>query len=555
METLLRFNDLASLDQTTMGVGSAGLAVFARAGFVTVRGFVITPTVLSDFLKKDGIASALADFKGSEPSGDARERLRAVFLEERILWSHEMDLLTGFRELDGAVTLVNTTGKGTGAVVVYASNETTFLRAIKECWLRWVFSDAWRLESENPPALLVRKILDAETSVELRSRKSGIQVRAVYGLPEGLDDSSVTSDIYEFDLTGELSRMEQRSQGWQYVLGKLGPVKVEVDADFREEEKASGEDLMALEDIMEMLVTAKKVARCLVCFVAGKPVIYSGDLIPETKDMSMTLPHRESSLTLMSVSDEKVSRDVHIPVIGTKLYLKVDEGGDINRLGNLHVDGLMFTKDFTSDRGWPKRLLETAGEAKRRLNSSRIAVEIPDDELNELVEFSRDAQGLVGAGIELSLLLPGTRSIEEMKNAVNLVKRYWKGPKVKHWLPVRYPSNLFFMEELADNSDMFALDLDTFARLMLGATDEDDDWVDYSLSVLRSAYSEMFMGASALDKNLAVLSPDLVGAPSLLEFLVREGAEILCVRAEEFSTVKHIVASIEKRLLLERSRS
>ncbi|KYK29645.1 MAG: hypothetical protein AYK23_01560 [Candidatus Proteinoplasmatales archaeon SG8-5] len=175
--------------------------------------------------------------------------------------------------------------------------------------------------------------------------------------------------------------------------------------------------------------------------------------------------------------------------------------------------------------------------------------------MNELVEFSRDAQGLVGAGIELSLLLPGTRSIEEMKNAVNLVKRYWKGPKVKHWLPVRYPSNLFFMEELADNSDMFALDLDTFARLMLGATDEDDDWVDYSLSVLRSAYSEMFMGASALDKNLAVLSPDLVGAPSLLEFLVREGAEILCVRAEEFSTVKHIVASIEKRLLLERSRS
>ena len=65
METLLRFNDLATLNQTTLGVGSAGLAVFARAGFLTVRGFVVTPSVFSDFMKKEEVPKALAAYRAS----------------------------------------------------------------------------------------------------------------------------------------------------------------------------------------------------------------------------------------------------------------------------------------------------------------------------------------------------------------------------------------------------------------------------------------------------------------------------------------------------------
>ena len=62
----------------------------------------------------------------------------------------------------------------------------------------------------------------------------------------------------------------------------------------------------------------------------------------------------------------------------------------------------------------------------------------------------------------------------------------------------------------------------------------------------------MLMGAASLDRKVAVMSPDLVGSPTLLELLVREGVEILCLKPEEMQTVKHIVASIEKRMLLER---
>lgn len=554
METLLRFNDLACLDQTTLGVGSAGLAVFARTGFLTVRGFTVTPTVLSEFMKKDGVSRAMAEFRGNEKKGEDRDRLRGAFHDERLLWSREMDLISGFRELDGPATLVITTHKGTDTLPMYAGNEGAFLRAVKESWLKWVFSDAWKPDNEVLPAVLVRKILDAEASVELRSKKGAFQLRAVYGLPEGLDDSSISSDIYEFDTEGELTRMEQRRQGWQFVLGRHGPTKVEVDDDFQEEEKASGEMLQTLDGIMETVGTADKIARCVVCFVAEKPVIYSGDLIPETKDTFAALPHRDPSLTLMPISGKRAPSESQFPVIATKLFLKVDAAEDVDVLGDQYVEGLMFTVTFTSARGWSSRLLDTVKEARRRLNVSRIVIALPDDELDELVSFSRNARDLVESGIELSLLLPGARSVEEMRAAVGLAKRHWKGPKVGHWLPIKYPSNLFFMEALADNSDLFALDLDTFARLMLGASDEEDERVDYSLSVLRNAYSEMFMGASALDKKLAVFSPDLVSAPSLLEFLVREGVKIICVRGEEFGTVKHIVASIEKRLLLERGR-
>lgn len=555
METVLSFNDLASLDQTTMGVGSAGLAVLARAGFFTVRGFVITPSVLLEFLKKEEVTRALAEYRASGQTGEDRERLRSVFNDERLLWSHEMDIVAGLRELGGAASLVATTHLGTDALPLYAGGEGELVAGVKGCWLRWIFSDGGELEG-SLPSVMARKVLDAETSMELRRKKNEITVRAVFGLPEGLDDSSVTPDVYVFNAVGELASMEQKAQEWQYVLGRRGPVRIAVDEEFRSEEKASGEMLKSLEGIMDALLSAKKVARCVVCFVDDKPIIYSGDLIPEaTKDMAMTIPHRDASLTLLPVSEVKRAQEIHAPVIATKLFLKVDAEADVNAVGDIYVEGLIITNTFTSNRGWPSRLVQLATEAKRRLNTSWITVELPDDDMDELVVFARSAQHLVEAGIEVALLLPGLRSREELRDTVALVNSHWKGPKIERWLPIKYPSNLFFMEALAENSETLALDLDTFARLMLGSTEAKDGWVDYSLSVLRNAYAEIFMSASALDRKLAVLTPELVSAPSLLEFLVREGAEVLCVSAEEFHTVKHIVASIEKRLLLEQGRS
>ena len=60
---------------------------------------------------------------------------------------------------------------------------------------------------------------------------------------------------------------------------------------------------------------------------------------------------------------------------------------------------------------------------------------------------------------------------------------------------------------------------------------------------------------SGMDSSIAVLSKDLIAMPSLLEFLVRNGTEILCVVPRDLQTIQHIVASVEKRMLLETGRS
>jgi len=61
--------------------------------------------------------------------------------------------------------------------------------------------------------------------------------------------------------------------------------------------------------------------------------------------------------------------------------------------------------------------------------------------------------------------------------------------------------------------------------------------------------------ALASKKNrIAIISDDILSTPSLLEFLVRGGADILCPSPAELNTVRHIVASVEKRMLIERER-
>jgi phosphoenolpyruvate synthase/pyruvate phosphate dikinase len=555
MDAVLRFNDLASLEQTTMGVGSAGLAVLARAGYFTVRGFVITPKVLTDFLKIKRIADALDGFRsGSKDNAVNSDQLKQVFREERIPWGHEMDLISGFRELAGLVSLVATTHKGSDAKPLYANKEESFLLAVKDCWLRWIVSGDGGPEVEILPAVLVREVMDAEVSVELCRRKTDIHIRAVFGLPEGLADPNITSDVFKFDASGELARIEQKKQEWQYVLGKKGPVKKEIASDFQGEEKATGKMLTTLKNLMATIQTAQKLACCIMCFVGDKPIVYSSDLNPETREVELTLPHREDSLSLMKAPKTIAPQDILVPVIATKLFLKIRDAEDINDVRDAYVEGLLISKKFTEGKqDWVQEVIDITLEAKRRLSTTGIALEISGPDMEELVTFGSRAQPLLESGIQISILLPAIRSMEELRNNLSTVKSHWKGPPAQFWIPIKYPSNLFFMDALAEHSDLLALDLESFTGLMLGMMGEDkSEWMNFSLPILRNAYSEILMNASTLERKVVVLSPDLVASPSLLEFLVREGAEILCVGPEELHTVKHIVASIEKRMLLER---
>ena len=297
MATILRFNDLECLNESASGPLGAGLAVFARAEFPTVRGFVVTPLVFSDFLKKKEIMAAMDLYKfGAEDPKESWQNIKAVFRRARIMWNQEIDILTAFKELDSIVSIVTASKFGASVAPVYASTGQDLLDAIKHCWLKWLKVNLEKLDQQEMPAIIIREVFDSETSIELRKKGQAIMARAVFGLPEGLNDPSISSDIYEFKPDGELERMEQREQAFQYIMKGQGPSKIEIDPDFRSEEKADGDMLASLHPLRVFMIGNPSIERCSICFVSSRPVVCSAILISQREDI-IELPQREMSLS------------------------------------------------------------------------------------------------------------------------------------------------------------------------------------------------------------------------------------------------------------------
>ena len=550
MATVLRFNDLECLNESASGSLGAGLAVLARADFPTIRGFVVTPIVFSDFLKKEEIAAALNLYNsGAEDPKESWRNVKAVFRRARIIWNQEMDILTAFRELDATASIVTTSKFGVSASPIYASAGQDLLDGIKHCWLKWLKGNLDKLEQQDMPAVLIREIFDSETSLELRKKNQAIIARAVFGLPEGLNDSSISGDIYEFKPDGELERIEQRQQLFQYIMKAQGPAKIELDEEFQNEEKASGDMLASLLPLRMFMNDNPGIERCGICFVSSRPVVCSAALVSQREDI-MELPQRDYSLSLME--QKKVVQAPptiqHGPVVATKLFLNIEEPDDINRLADEYVEGLMISKNI--DQG---EISQIVAEAKRRFKTSQAVIELKSEKSEDIAGIMRE---IMGHEVEPCILIPGIRSSDELAKVINHLNLALEGlaPKPKIWLRVMYPSNLFFMDTLASKADVLALDLDMLGRLMLGGG-EDGHWLIFSHATLEKALGEALEDCSKANSGIAVLSEDLIAMPSLLEFLIRNGTQILCVEPQDIQTIRHIVASVEKRMLLESGRN
>jgi hypothetical protein len=555
MVSLLRFNDLETLNVHASGVGGAGLAVASRAGLPAVRGFVVPPQFLSDFLKKDGLATVVADSRAGGMEKNT-EGVKAAFHGTRIQWGQEMDLVSGFRELASTVSLVTSTPLGTDAKALYASTEEEFLDCLKDCWLRWILSDFSNPKGSDLPAVLIREIPESDLSVEIRKKREGIHGKAVFGLPEGLADSSVSSDIFELNGEGNVIRMEKRTQEWQYLLGKFGPRRVPLATAFQKDEKLPKESVALLSPFIDTLQKAKKMSSFVLCFVGDGPMIYSSDLAPETGEVESSLPRRADSLRLTPKPELgfTLPADINAPIIATRLFVKLHDEKAFGSLREAYVEGMVITQDFIEKhKDWQKRAVSLSLDFNRRLRTATVVVETNQSKISELETFSKLSKQLSDSGINLVILLPGCRSSEDLARLSENIAEAMHDVPFKLWASMKYPSNMFFMDALAARSDVLALDLNSLGRLMMGITSgQDEGWLNYSLPVLHSALSSILKNALEFKKQVAVLSPKLVSAPSLLEYLVREQASILCVEPDELQTVRHIVASIEKRMLIER---
>jgi len=118
MPAVLNFADLACLNDSAAGSLGAGMASAARAGFALARGFVITPQAFAEFLKRQDIAAAMDMHRsGAESPEDSWRALKAQFSASRLAWNHEMDILTAYSGIGGAVSLASSTALGSSPPV------------------------------------------------------------------------------------------------------------------------------------------------------------------------------------------------------------------------------------------------------------------------------------------------------------------------------------------------------------------------------------------------------------------------------------------------------
>jgi len=549
MTSILSFSDLGCLNESAAGSLGAGMASFVRAGFPAARGFVITPIVLSDYLKKPEITAVLdLHSSGAENHDDSWRSVKSVFGKTRLGWNHEMDILTAFGELDSIVSIVTTSRYGTAVSPVYGARGEDVLDGIKHCWLKWLRTNMQNLADHDMPAVLVKEVLDSEVSVELRKKGLEIRARAVFGLPEGLQDPGISSDIFEFDPDGKLERMEMRPQVLQFIMKGHGPSKVDVAESFRGEEKLSGEMIASIENIMKFMRDNTGISMCGVCFVSSRPVICHASLSSDA-GTKPELPPRERSISLLEPV-KHVHAAEQAPVVAARLFLHIENRADLDALGDSYVDGIIAAGNPLSREDWKQNIESITAEAKRRFRSSSVIIELGDTEPQTLGRLAEAAESISQAGMQAGMLIPGIRSDAELAKVIRILKSALpEASKPAIWVRVMYPSNLFFMDALAEMSDVLLLDMDSLGRLMLGT--DSGKWKHFSIPALEKALEQTFASKS---NPLAIISEDMVSTPGLLEFLIRSGTDMLCLRPSELQTVRHIVASVEKRMLLEQGK-
>ncbi|MFO7618400.1 MAG: hypothetical protein R6W91_01900 [Thermoplasmata archaeon] len=549
MASILNFSDIGCLNESAAGSLGAGMASFVRAGFPAARGFIVTPLAFSDFLDREEIKAALELFKsGAETPEESWRAVKSVFAKSRLNWSHEMEILAAFGELDSAVSIVSTSLHGASAAPVYATAGQDVLEGIKHCWLKWLGTGFDRL-GQDMPAVAIREVLDSEISIELRRKGQELRARAVFGLPEGLVDPTVSGDIFEFTHDGKLERMEMRQQNFQYVLKGHGPSKVEISSDFRDEEKVTGEMLAELEGTITFILEHAGMASCTVCFVSGRPVICSAMLLSESA-AETDIPARERSISLLEPAKHAPAPASQGPVVATRLFLRTGSMAELGQVSDTYLDGIIIPGNPQAKAEPNSEVAAMASEAKRRFRASHVILELggpglPPSKLADAIRIISEV------GMQPGILIPGIRSAEELSGAVRTMNSTLGDlPEPAVWVRVMYPSNLFFMESLARASDVLALDLDSLARLMLGS--DEGNWLQHSIPALEGALENAF---GRKPGPFAILSDDIVSMPGMLEFLVRRSADIICMGPSEVSTVKHIIASVEKRMLLEQGRA
>jgi pyruvate,water dikinase len=159
----------------------------------------------------------------------------------------------------------------------------------------------------------------------------------------------------------------------------------------------------------------------------------------------------------------------------------------------------------------------------------------------------------------LWVMLPFVRTVEEAKKVVEIIEEEGlrRSPDFKIWLMAEIPSNVILADQFNRFVDGYSIGSNDLTMLILGC-DRDNATVgqifdERDLAVKR-AIKHLIEAAHKDGKTVSICgqAPSVHG-PDFIRFLVQSGIDSISVNPDAVVQVRKWVASIEQRLILEKS--
>jgi pyruvate,water dikinase len=159
------------------------------------------------------------------------------------------------------------------------------------------------------------------------------------------------------------------------------------------------------------------------------------------------------------------------------------------------------------------------------------------------------------------VMLPFVRTLRELRNAKRIMEEEGlrRRADLKLWMMCEVPATVFLIDEfLREGLDGISFGTNDLTMLILGI-DRDDASIqeiydERNPAVLR-AMGHVIRECAAAGVTTSVCGQAPSNYPEVVEFLVREGATSMSVNPDKVLETKHLVASIERKLILEGMRT
>ncbi|MCE4601218.1 MAG: pyruvate, water dikinase [Desulfurococcales archaeon] len=342
----------------------------------------------------------------------------------------------------------------------------------------------------------------------------------------------------------------------------------------------------------------------LVTVDGSRGVVYSGKVVEEKAEEK---PAAATGLT------PEILMNLY-PVTATKIYMNLGQPEEIDRYKDLPFDGIGLMRIEFIISGWIRyhplylidqgrgvyfvdKLAEGIAKVASAIYPRPVVVRFSDFKTNEYkrliggekyedleernpmigwrgvsryitpkfepafrlevraVKKVREEWGLKNVWV----MFPFVRTVWELKKALAILEDegLGRGRDFKVWIMVEVPSTVMLADEFAKMIDGFSIGSNDLTQLVLGA-DRDSallaklGYFDERDPAVLKAIREIIRAAhrNGITASICGQAPSVY--PELVEFLVREGIDSISVNPDAVVRTRRLVASIEKKILLEK---